>query len=134
MPTNRDSVSVWYAAHSMLDHMRSKPMETQDHISDMHGGECGFMNDAIERAESFDAWSTDHVDFDAFGECWPYWLDCSFGKFAELASESGFSGDSGNLAVAILGGLPIKDVPPVQIEATRQMMELAGLEIPNPTT
>jgi len=134
MHTSRDSVSVWYAAHSILDHMRSKPDETQTYLCDLHGGECGFMYHAIDRAESFEDWACKHVDFDSFGECWPYWLDCSFGKLLDVADETVGAGDSGNLAVAILGGLPIKDVSPVQIETVTQMLDLAGVEIPKPTT
>lgn len=107
----RDPVAVWYAASSYRSHLRTLTEDEQNQITEILGGEDGFMAYAIARAEEFEAWAAEHIDFDKFPGVYRYWLEEHLAPLALNATQLGVdmtSGDEWCRMVAKLGGLPLK--------------------------
>lgn len=65
-----DPAAVYAMASSILEATGDDPS-----VSEIHGGFDQAMREAMEIATEFEAWATDHVDFDRLTDVWPYMLE-----------------------------------------------------------
>ncbi len=74
-----DSAAVFACAMSLWESCERGKREEWVELSRCYHGMDGFMREVMRVANQFEEWSCLHVDFDAFGEPWPYFLGDHFG-------------------------------------------------------
>jgi hypothetical protein len=70
-----DPAGIFYATLSLYETYT----KTYPNLSDTTKGEDQFVRYAVEIATAFEEWACQHVDFDEFDHCWPYYLHEHFG-------------------------------------------------------
>lgn len=68
------TLSLWEATH---ERAQSEQFET---LSACYSGMDGLMREVLRVGTMFETWSCRHVDFEALGEVWPYFMHDRFGE------------------------------------------------------
>lgn len=116
-----DPAAVLGAAVSLWQACQRDP---QPDLSACYGDGIQWMREVMRVAVLFEAWTTRHVCFDEFDECWPYFLEDCFGDACvELVGAGGLVRfeDRDCLRVALRLRLPVSCsaavIVPLKLEA-----------------
>lgn len=104
-----DTAAIFGAAMSIFEEGRKLAKSNGNDLSDAYSGHDEFMRQCMRVASEFEAWACKHVDFDALGEVWPYFMHDSFGRAAldAIGSECRLSEANGTEWPLIAGMLKL---------------------------
>lgn len=113
-----DAAGVFACAHSLWECCIHRARTADVNLSEAYAGMDQLMREILRIAAQFELWACRHVDFESFGEVWPFFMADHFGEACvTLLSTTGLSnfGEKDCLRVALRLRIPVKLRPPLRV-------------------